>query len=151
MHWITQARWRDGNDQDIFYRNVKRQPEPGDSENKAILWKALPEAGRQESYWLVPSSETIQFDSAMTAEAWVKFHPDTEARFSILAKVDGADLYDNNPSGYHLGFRQDKGAIYVNAGMKTDNDAVVNWSEIDLNDNLWHHIALTYDANGGSK
>jgi PKD repeat protein len=148
MHWITQARWRDGNDQDIFYRNVKKQPEPGTS-NKAYFVESLAGNRQARELLVVPSSETIQFDSAMTAEAWVKFHPDTEARFSILAKVDGPDLYDNNPSGYHLGFRQDKGAIYVNAGMKTDNDAVVNWSEIDLNDNLWHHIALTYDAKGG--
>ncbi len=147
MHWITQARWRDGNDQDVFYRNVRMQPEPG-TINKALYVEDLKNT-RQAELVVVPSSESIQFDSAMTAEVWVKFNPGTEARFNILAKVDGPDLYDNNPSGYHLGFRQDKGAIYVNAGMKTDNDAVVNWSEIDLNDTLWHHIALTYDANAG--
>jgi hypothetical protein len=146
MHWITQARWRDGKDQDIFYRNVKAQPAPG-NENKALYVEDI-KSTRQSDLVVVPSSESIQFDSAMTAELWVKFNPETEARFNILAKVDGPDLYDNSPSGYHLGFRQDKGAIYVNAGMKTDKAGVVNWGNINLNDNLWHHIALTYDAGG---
>ncbi len=147
MHWITQARWRDGSDQDIFYRNVKAQPAPGNV-NKALYVEDI-KSTRQADLVVVPSSESIQFDSTMTAELWVKFNPETEARFNILAKVDGPDLYDNIPSGYHLGFRQDKGAIYVNAGMKTDKAGVVNWGNINLNDNLWHHIALTYDAMGG--
>jgi PKD repeat protein len=147
IHWISQARWRDGTDQDIFYRNVKAQPQPGDV-NKAFYVEDL-KSTRQAELVVVPSSESIVFDSAMTAEVWVKFNPGTEARFNILAKVEGYDGYDTEPSGYQMGFRQDKGGIYVNAGVKTDKAALVNWGQIDLNDNLWHHIAFTYDARGG--
>jgi hypothetical protein len=149
LHWISQAVWRDGNDQDIFYRNVKAQPEPG-TENKAFYVENIEETRHKTDLVVVPSSETIQFDSAMTAEVWVKFNPETKiSKFSILAKMDGYDGYDNRPQGYHLGFRHDNGAITVNAGLQTDKDNPVNWGEIDLNDNLWHHIAFTYDANGG--
>ncbi len=147
MHWISQALWRDGTDQDIFYRNVKTQPEPG-LENKALYIEDLKNT-RQAELVVVPSSESIRFDSAMTAEVWVKILPGTEANFSILAKVNGYDGYDNSPTGYQMGFRQDKGMIKVNAGIKTDKGSFVNWSDIDINDNLWHHLAFTYDANGG--
>lgn len=146
-HWVTQSRWRDGTDQDIFYRNVKAQPEPGDV-NKALYVEDLKNS-RQAELVVVPSSESIVFDSAMTAEVWIKFNPETEARFNILAKVDGFDGYDTDPKGYQIGFRQEKGEIYINAGLQTDKDAVVNWGQIDLKDNLWHHIAFTYDAHGG--
>jgi hypothetical protein len=147
MHWITQARWRDGTDQDIFYRNVKAQPEPG-SENKALYIEDL-KNNRQAELVVVPSSESIRFDSAMTAEVWVKFNPGSEANSSILAKVNGYDGYDSSPTGYQMGFRQDKGMIKINAGIQTDKGSFVNWADIDLNDNLWHHLAFTYDANGG--
>jgi PKD repeat protein len=149
MHWITQALWRDGKDQDIFYRNVKVQPAPG-KENKALYVEDIKNTRKAELV-VVPSSESIQFDSAMTAEVWIKFNPDTQAKFNILAKVNGYDGYDNEPTGYQMGFRQDKGKITINAGIKTDRGMFVNWGEIDLNDNLWHHIAFTYDANGGLK
>jgi PKD repeat protein len=149
LHWISLAIWRDGNDKDIFYRNVKAQPEPG-SENKAFYVENIEETREKTDLVVVPSSESIQFDSAMTAEVWVKFNPATKtSKFSILAKMDGYDGYDNRPQGYHMGFRHDDGAIYVNAGIQTDKDDPVNFGEIDLNDNLWHHIAFTYDANGG--
>jgi len=149
MHWITQALWRDGKDQDIFYRNVKAQPAPGNV-NKALYVEDIKNTRKAELV-VVPSSESISFDSAMTAEVWIKFNPDTQAKFNILAKVNGYDGYDNEPTGYQMGFRQDKGIITINAGIKTDRGMFVNWGEIDLNDNLWHHIAFTYDANGGLK
>ncbi|MGF7139523.1 LamG-like jellyroll fold domain-containing protein [Roseimarinus sediminis] len=146
-HWITQAQWRSGTDQDIFYRNVKPQPGPG-TINKAF-YVENPEKSYETDLVVVPSSKSIQFDSAMTAELWVRFDPKTIANFSIMAKVDGYDGYDTNPEGYQLAFRQNNARIDVSAGIKTDKDAPVNWGEIDLNDSLWHHIAFTYDANAG--
>ncbi|MBN1340260.1 MAG: PKD domain-containing protein, partial [Bacteroidales bacterium] len=147
MHWITQAQWRSGTDQDVFYRNVKAQPEPG-TENKAF-YVENPEKMYETDLVVVPSSESIQFDSAMTAEVWVKFNPATKANFSILAKVNGYDGFDNRPEGYHIGFRHNNGAIHVNAGLQTDVEGPVHFGDENLNDNLWHHIAFTYDANAG--
>ena len=150
MHWVTQAKWRDGNDHDIFYRNVKAQPEPG-TENKAFYVENIKKIRNKTDLVVVPNSETIQFDSAMTAEVWVKFEPETEANFSILAKVDGYDGYYNQPKGYQIDFLQSKGKITINTGIKTDKGEFFNQGSIDLNDNLWHHIAFTYDVNGGLK
>jgi hypothetical protein len=76
LHWISQAIWRYGNDKDIFYRNVKPQPEPG-TENKAFYVENIEETSGKTDLVVVPSSEGIQFDSAMTAEVWVKFNPAT--------------------------------------------------------------------------
>lgn len=146
-HWISSAKWRSGTDNDIFYRNVKKQPEPG-SENKALYVEDL-KGTYQAELVVVPSSESINFDSAMTAEVWIKFNPETMANFNILAKVNGYDGYYDQPKGYQMGFIQEKGKIKINAGIKTDKGEFVNKSEFDLNDNLWHHIAFTYDANGG--
>jgi PKD repeat protein len=147
IHWITQAQWRSGNDQDVFYRNVKAEPEPG-TKNKAFFVEN-PEKSYETDLVVVPSSASLQFDSALTAEVWVKFNPETKANFSILAKVNGYDGFDNRPEGYHIGFRHNNGAINLNAGLQTDVEGPVHWSEINLNDSLWHHIAFTYDANAG--
>jgi PKD repeat protein len=148
-HWISAAKWRTGTDTDILYRNVKAQPEPG-AENKALYVEDL-KGTYQAELVAVPSSESLTFDSAMTAEVWIKFSPETQANFNILAKVNGYDGYYDQPKGYQMGFLQDKGKIMINAGIKTDKGEFVNKGEINLNDNLWHHIAFTYDANGELK
>lgn len=146
-HWISAAEWRTGTDTDIFYRNVKAQPEPG-SVNKALFVND-PEKTYQAELVAVPSSASINFDSAVTAEVWIKFDPQTMSNFNILAKVNGYDGYYDQPKGYQMGFQQEKEKIKINVGIKTDKGEFVNKSEFNLNDNLWHHIAFTYDANGG--
>ncbi len=147
LHWITRAEWSNGSDQDIFYRNVRTQPGPG-TKNKAFYVENIAKSREKTDLVVVPSSESIQFDSAMTAEVWVKFDPESED-FGILAKVDGYNPGYNRPKGYQMGSIANDGAIQVNAGIQTDIEAPVILADIDLNDNLWHHIAFTYDVNGG--
>lgn len=146
IHWISSAYWRTSDDNDIFYRNVREQPEPGD-ENKAFLVDVETKSYQKEVL-VVPSSESINLSSAITVEAWVKFDPLTESKSSIITKVNGIQASNGDPTAYQIDFFQDKEAIYINAGIQTDKGVFVNHGKIDLKDNLWHHIALTYDANG---
>ncbi|MCX6226624.1 MAG: sialidase family protein, partial [Bacteroidia bacterium] len=73
-HWISEAKWWAGSDRDIFYRAIGSQPEPGTT-NKSLSIETV-WAGKQELV-IVPSSASLDLDSAMTAETWVKLDPST--------------------------------------------------------------------------
>lgn len=148
MHWISETKLKNGTDRDIMYRHVLMEPEPGNI-NKALYIKNVKNTYETETV-VVPSSSTINLDSTMTAEAWVKFPPGNEDVINILAKINGFDNYDNTPSGYNMGFRvQNTGKLCINSGIKTDKGDFVNWGDCTIADTLWHHVAFTYDANAG--
>ncbi len=147
MHWISETKLKNGTDIDIMYRNVLMEPEPGNV-NKALSIKNVKTSYEMENV-VVPSSSTINFDSAMTAEAWVKFPPGNEDAINILAKIDGLGNWDYLPSGYNMGFRINAGKLCINSGIKTDNGDFINWGDCTIADTLWHHVAFTYDANAG--
>jgi PKD repeat protein len=146
-HWIAEMKLRGGTDKDIMYRRLTKEPEPG-TRNKALqvhtTWNEKAETV------IVPSSAHLNFDSAMTAEAWVKFDPSTADNVSILAKIngyDGADYY--SPPGYNIGFRKNQGKFCINNALVTDKGEFFNWGDCTIDDTLWHHIAFTYDARAG--
>lgn len=145
-HWIAEAKWRGGSDRDIFYRSIGTQPDPG-TINKSYSVETV-YAGRQE-LTIVASSPSLDLDSAMTAEAWVKLDPSTQSEINVLAKVNGSDNYDYVPNGYQMGFRKNGTKFCINSGLETDRGDFVNWGDCSINDTLWHHVAFTYDANGG--
>jgi hypothetical protein len=147
LHWIAEARYRGGTDKDIYYRKLARQPDPG-TVNKSYFiettWNEKAEA------LVVPSSQHINFDSAMTAEAWVKFDANSPDKVSILAKINGYDGDDwYLPPGYNMGFRRNQGKSCINSAIVTDKGEFINWGDCTIDDTLWHHIAFTYDANAG--
>jgi PKD repeat protein len=146
-HWISEAKWWYGSDRDIFYKNLSDQPAPG-TKNKALAIETVYSPQKVELV-IVPSSQSLDFDSAMTAEAWVKFDPKSENEVNVLAKVNGADAYDYAPNGYQLGFRKSNGKFYANSGLETDKGDFVNWGTTTIADTLWHHVAFTYDAKAG--
>lgn len=146
-HWISEAKWWYGSDRDIFYKNLGGQPAAG-TKNKALAIETVYSPQKVELV-IVPSSPSLDFDSAMTAEAWVKFDPKSENEVNVLAKVNGADSYDYTPNGYQLGFRKSNGKFYANSGLETDKGDFVNWGTSTIADTLWHHIAFTYDAKAG--
>jgi PKD repeat protein len=149
-HWITEAKWRTGSDRDIFYKFIGHEPEPG-TINKAYSLDIV--LNSKQELLVVPSSPSLDFDSAMTAEAWVKFNDPASIIYygavNILGKPNGADGADFQPSGYNMGFRTSKGEMVLNSGLKTDKGEFVNWGSRTIGDTLWHHIAFTYDINGG--
>lgn len=149
LHWIAENKFRSGSDKDIYYRNILVQPE-SDQTNSALLIENQ-KSNYETELVVVPSSPSLDFDSAMTAEAWIKFYPGTEESVSIFAKVNGYDGADYTPSGYNLGFRRQGGSgkMCINAGIKTDKGDFINWGDCNIGDTLWHHVAITYDANAG--
>ncbi len=152
-HWISSALYRFDKISDILYRNVRSQPEPGII-NKSFYVETTKEDQFKLDQIVIPDNPSIRVDSAMTAEVWVRFRTGNDDQYnftsSIFTKLNGpAGYYDNTPDGYHLAFRKEKNLIQLNSGLKTDKGSFVNWSNIDLNDNLWHHVAITYDARAG--
>jgi PKD repeat protein len=145
-HWISEALFKGGTDRDVFYKSVAPQPTPG-SINKALSFETV--IFDKFETTIVPSSPSLDFDSAMTAEAWVKFDPKSEHDVNVLAKVNGADIYDYTPNGYQMGFRKSNGKFCINSGIETDKGDFVNWGDCSIGDTLWHHISFTYDANAG--
>lgn len=152
-HWISRALYRFDKISDISYRNIKHQPEPGKI-NKSFYVETTKKDEYKLDQIVVPDNTTIRVDSAMTTELWIRFRTGNDNEYnitsSIFTKLNGpAGYYDNTPDGYHLAFRKEKNLIQLNSGLKTDKGSFVNWSDIDLNDNLWHHVAITYDARAG--
>jgi PKD repeat protein len=145
-HWISEMMVTGGTDHDIMYRTVSPAPAPGNT-NKALSVESA--IFTKFETVVVPSSPSLDFDSAMTAEAWVKFDPKSEHEVNVLAKVNGADNYDYTPNGYQLGFRKNNGKFYANSGLETDKGDFVNWGSLAIGDTLWHHIAFTYSAKSG--
>lgn len=144
IHWLSIARWR-GGDYDTFYGHKMPQPEPG-TINKSLhletQWNAEFETV------IVPSSPVLQFDTAMTGEAWIKIRQGG-TQFSVFAKTNIQETYDYQPSGFNLGFRGNGAKSCVNAGLKTSQGDFINWGSCSIEDTLWHHVAFTYDANAG--
>ena len=146
-HWMSEAKWWYGTDVDIFYKYIGNQPSSGKI-NKALAIETVMTPQKVELV-IVPSSPSLDFDSAMTAEAWVKFDPASLHEVNVLAKVNGADSYDYAPNGYQLGFRKTNGKFCVNSGLETDKGDFVNWGACSIADTLWHHVAFTYNAKSG--
>ena len=152
-HWISEATWWEGTDTDIFYKFLGSEPEPG-TKNKSLFFESISNVKLDVA--IVPSSPSLDFESAMTAEAWVKFDiasiAENSVDISFFAKVNGADNSNwNVPGGFMMGSRKRFGEMTIYSALGTDNG---NFSNVELwepgiGDNLWHHIAFTYDANGG--
>jgi PKD repeat protein len=152
-HWISEAQWWEGTDHDIFYRNLSPEPNPGIT-NKSLSVTTI--ANGKPELVIVPSSKSLDFDSAMTAEAWVKFDLSSITEnydVSLFAKVNGTDANNDNPNGFQICLRKRFGKMCMNPGIETDKGDFIEWynwsGEKGIGDTLWHHIAITYDANYG--
>jgi len=144
FHCLIGSRWHYNYDFDIFYGNNKAQPEPG-TDNKALSIETEYSSDLHELV-IVPSSESLQFGNHITAEAWVKILPGSDEKVNILAKVNGYDGDQYQPSGFNLAFYESSGKRYLNSGIETEQGQFVNWSDGEVDDELWHHVAFTYDA-----
>lgn len=152
-HWISEAQFWGGSDHDIFYRKLRPEPEPG-STNKSLSVTTVYDSKKEVV--VVPSSPSLDFDSALTAEAWVKFDLASITEnydVSLFAKVNGTDAGNTNPNGFQVCLRKRFGKMSMNPGIETDKGDFVEpyvWSgEKGIGDTLWHHIAITYDAKAG--
>ena len=144
FHFLIGSRWHYNYDFDVFYSHKKPQPDPG-ADNKALSIETVYSSDLHELV-IVPSSESLQFENQITAEAWIKIMPGCDNKVNILAKVNGYDGDQYQPSGFNLAFHESSGKRYLNSGIETEQGQFVNWSGGEVADDLWHHVAFTYDA-----
>jgi hypothetical protein len=146
-HWFLVHSPYGGTDTDIYYRQTGNEPAPG---NENQYFSVIEPTGNYNKISLgVGHSPTLNFDSAMTAEMWVKFYPQVPHDAPLLLKIKGCCYSDQDPRGYDIAFRNSNGTIALNSGLQTDKGRFVNWCPSEIKDTLWHHVAFTYDANAG--
>lgn len=146
-HWFLIHKPYDGTDADIYYRQTGNEPAPG---NENQYFSAVEPQGKYNNISLgVGHSPSLNFDSAMTAEMWVKFYLEKTYNAPLLLKLKESFFMDNNPFGYDIAYRKENNAIAINCGLQTDRGGFVNWCPAEINDTLWHHVVFTYDANAG--
>lgn len=146
-HWFLIHKPYGGTDTDIYYRQTGNEPAPG---NENQYFSAVePQSNYNKISLGVGHSPSLNFDSAMTAEMWVKFNPEKTYNAPLLVKIKESLFHDYNPLGYDIAYRNNNGIIAINCGLQTDKGKFVNWCPSEINDTLWHHVVFTYDANAG--
>jgi hypothetical protein len=146
-HWFLIHNPFGGTDTDIYYRQTGSESAPG---NENQYFSAVePQSNYNKISLGVGHSPSLNFDSAMTAELWVKFYPEKTSDAPLLLKLKESWFYDYNPYGYDIAYRNNSGTIAMNCGLQTDKGNFVNWCPAEINDTLWHHVVFTYDANAG--
>ncbi|HPQ13488.1 MAG TPA: hypothetical protein PLQ60_08485, partial [Paludibacteraceae bacterium] len=146
-HWFLVHSPYGGTDTDIYYRQTGNEPAPG---NENQYFSVIEPTGNYNKISLgVGHSPSLNFDSAMTAEMWVKFYPQITYDAPLLLKLKEAYFWDYEPMGYDIAYRNNNGTIAINSGLQTDKGRFVNWCPSEIKDTLWHHVVFTYDANAG--
>jgi hypothetical protein len=146
-HWFLIHNPYGGTDTDIYYRQTGNEPAPV---NENQFFSAVEPTGNYNKISLgVGHSPSLNFDSAMTAEMWVKFYPEKTDKAPLLLKLKESWFWDYDPRGYDIAFRNNNGTIAINSGLQTDKGNFVNWCPSEIKDTLWHHVVFTYDANAG--
>ena len=148
IHWISKARFRNypNYDYDIFYGKKEIQPEPG---NENMAYHLATTLFDIQETMIVPSSPSIEFDSVMTGEAWVKIKKGSGYTQNIFAKINGYDGAFYQSPGFQITFDDNYGKRRFTAGLQTDKGEFINWTGSNVSDTLWHHVAFTYNAGAG--
>jgi hypothetical protein len=144
-HWFILHKPVNGTDLDFFYRQTGNEPEPG-TMNKA--WDLKRPKGINTVSMAIANSSSLQFDSAMTIEMWLKFLPDQTGSSPILLKLKEGTYYDYVANGCQISYRTNNGKVKLYSALKTDKGQFVNIANKEISDTLWHHVAYTYNANG---
>ncbi|MCX7943416.1 MAG: LamG domain-containing protein, partial [Deltaproteobacteria bacterium] len=138
-------------DSDIFYRVFHPDvPVVSPIGNKALslVHKNNLGDGTGDERWdtmEISSSPDLEFTTAMTVEAWVKVNRATNGEAYFVVKTDPG--YGGAWVSYMLGQWRD-GRVDARIATTTDGYVLVGGDPIP--NNKWTHIAMTYDANGGT-
>jgi len=76
----------------------------------------------------------------ITLEAWAKIAPDQNAAYPRILENYGSD------AGFSLNLWRETRELYFEFRDATDNSWDTIMAPKPINDNLWHHIACTYDG-----
>jgi hypothetical protein len=141
-------------DSDIFYRRYDTQADEASGEDMSVHFASKSNAGDgtgDERYdnMQIPAGQDINFTSAMTAEVWIKPGSGSEQTVRILFKED-ALTYHYVPKAYQIGTYSRSNERRPSAGIRTASGEYSNWGGEEIRDNVWTHLAMTYDAAGGT-
>ncbi|NLB18145.1 MAG: PKD domain-containing protein, partial [Syntrophomonadaceae bacterium] len=146
----------------IFYYKHQPAPEPA-TENYSLKIHEEKDNRYDNARLVIPESPSLKFESAITAEAWVKINNNldqgTQWGMPIILKTKSRQPYYDNPDGFQLSIYPkkylDKFYFDINAVIHTDKGEFyfmmpgTPHSPEKVDDLLWHHLAFTYDENGG--
>lgn len=134
-------------DSDLFYRRFTPEPEPTPG-NKVLHLGGLPPASPRQDMLQIPSGPALQFSSTLTAAMWVRITPGT------IRDNTGMELLQWGAGNNGLAFRAwVSGGAALNHtvyGKLRTTSGIYLFGDCPIDrDGGWHHLALTYDANGG--
>lgn len=133
---------------DILYHKTGAEAPP-EAENRALKVKETQSNYDDQVALLVPATPSLDFKSAITAEMWVKFNPSETSSSPLILRNKESYYNDNTPNGFQIGYYVYNGVVELHSGIQTENGRFYHYSPDKITDNLWHHVAFTYDANGG--
>ncbi|MBI4469366.1 MAG: hypothetical protein HY650_08615 [Acidobacteria bacterium] len=139
-------------DPDIMYRRLAPAPDPSPS-NMALSLRSSYVSNTRESRYdsmQVGASPDINFTTAMTMEAWIKPAPGSRLDMRVIVKQEGDYSQNYAPRGYQFGVHNGSNRRRPNAGIYTTSGEFINWGGEVIADGVWTHLAMTYDANGGT-
>lgn len=150
-HWISEYVWMEAaNISDVYYKKIIPEPEPG-TINKSFFVETV--YNGKKDVVVVPPSPSLDFDSAFTAEAWIRFDltvfPEN-SEVGVLGKINGIDKSNYDPSCFVMTYKKSGGKMCLYSSIETDKGDFINYNnQKGYIDTLWHHVAITYDAQGG--
>lgn len=136
----------------IYYTTINAEPDP-EKENKALLIQT--DENSNGMMVGIPYSQSLAFDSAMTIELWIK--PDECNKHTIIYTNEGKTYcYPNGDKGFSIRLEHpyhlpsgDYDDLFVAGTVSTDKGIVSLKNEKKIVEKgVWHHVAMTYDANG---
>ncbi|MBR1415219.1 MAG: hypothetical protein IJ570_05075 [Prevotella sp.] len=139
--------------QDIVYRRAEAEPAPSTINMALNLADTLSPQHRV----VVPMTQSLRMKEAMTVELWLR--PDNNYGWELAAATDCESQQGSQYNGGWYLIQQSKwdGSVYYEGGFCTDDPETTSGTRIYDYNNItiaetggWHHIALTYDANGGN-
>jgi hypothetical protein len=152
-HFVYEYTFGTGNYSErwIYYRAVPlSQPEPSTS-NMSLALDYDGSIGRYDNMQ-IPSTPELCFNDVLTIELWVKPAVGSGNPLTFVFKnrysSDGVNLRDGFGICTENSYSKRKAIAYLTT---TDDDryAYKILSSTTLEDSIWTHLAMTYDANGG--
>lgn len=142
---------------DIVYRRAEAEPAPGATNMALNLADTLAPQHRVA----IPMNESLNLREAMTVEFWIR--PDNaNGGFDIATTTNDpsqeGSIYNG---GWYVTQHSDNGRIFYEGGICTDDPETTTGTRVYKDfywgntpiwfyTGGWHHVAFTYDKNGGT-
>lgn len=150
-HFFNTYRYKSDTNFDIYYHRIGTEPEP--AEENHCLNIVEENNNREDNVVLsIPHNPTLKVDSALTIELWFRMNSYTNLPVTpLILKNKTGHFYYNDPKGFQIAINvnETNKTAEISAGIETTNGKFFQIVPEKINDTLWHHIAITYNENGG--